>query len=336
MFPFEIKHLDENINAELMNDFKGERYGFVHVGPKKWCLPASYKTHAEKFYTYPLRPDDIWIMTYPRSGTTMCQELVWLINNNLDYDSSAKIALEKRFPFFEFTLLHTEKLHKEISELNNNDPVVNEKLAFWRKPVYEVDLPSPRHLKTHLPFSLLPPDLPDKCKTIYVARNPKDVAVSYYHHNRLLRVHDYKGDFKKYWKYFMEDLLVFSPYWEHLEEGWKLRNKENVLFLFYEDLITNTADSIRKVATFLGKTLSNEDVEKLCEHLKIDNFRKVVTVHEDIPMEGVMNLGEEGFLRKGKVGSNEEFTEEMKKTADEWIEKHLASTDLRFPVKQSK
>ena len=41
-----------------------------------------------------------------------------------------------------------------------------------------------RVIKTHLPFELLPPNLADKCKVIYVARNPKDVALSYYHFTR--------------------------------------------------------------------------------------------------------------------------------------------------------
>ena len=32
----------------------------------------------------------------------------------------------------------------------------------------------PRFIKTHLPLSLLPDDLLEKAKVIYVARNPKD------------------------------------------------------------------------------------------------------------------------------------------------------------------
>ncbi|XP_066905451.1 luciferin sulfotransferase [Halyomorpha halys] len=331
MLPYKIVPVEEALNRQLMNDFKGERYGFVQVGPKKWLLPASYADHAEKFYSYDLRSDDVWVITYPRSGTTLCQELVWLLNNNMDFETSANVAMEKRFPFFEFTLLHTEKFHAELRELNKNDPVVNEKLAYWKKPVYEMDLASPRHIKTHLPFSLLPPDLCEKSKVIYVARNPKDVAVSYYHHNRLLRVHDYQGDFPKYWKYFQDDLLVFSPYWEHIKEGWEARHKKNVLFLFYEDIVKNMSESIKKTAEFLGKNITESDVQKLCAHLNIDNFRKVVTVHENIPIIGAANTGEQGFLRRGKVGGNTEFTDEMNKTANEWIKKNLSDTDLKFP-----
>lgn len=88
-----------------------------------------------------------------------------------------------------------------------------------------------RFIKTHLPFSLLPPNLLEigckvrgvlvrKHKTIYqllffikviyVARNPKDVAVSFYHLNRLIRTQGYIGDFPKYWDYFERNLRKCS------------------------------------------------------------------------------------------------------------------------------
>lgn len=332
MFPHKIEPIEESLNKKLMEDFKGERYGFVQVGTKKWLLPAIYSNHAEKLYNYQLRPDDVWVVTFPRSGTTLCQELVWLLNNNLDFKTSTQIPLEKRFPFLEYSLLHTERFHKEISEMNDNDPVVNEQLALWRRPLYEWDLPSPRHIKTHLPFSLLPPDITNKCKVIYVARNPKDVAVSYYHHNRLLRIHDYQGNFEKYWEYFSNDLVVFSPYWEHVKEAWDIRNRENLLFLFYENFITNMADSILQVARFLEKPINESDIHKLSKYLEIENFKKSVPLKANIAVKGVKNIGEQDFLRKGQIGTNKEFTPELSKLADVWIKENLASTDLKFPV----
>lgn len=43
-------------------------------------------------------------------------------------------------------------------------------------------LPSPRLLHTHLTYDVIPKGKTDdtKCKYIYVMRNPKDVAVSFY------------------------------------------------------------------------------------------------------------------------------------------------------------
>lgn len=64
-----------------------------------------------------------------------------------------------------------------------------------------------RFIKTHLPFSLMPPSIMnEKAKIIYVARNPKDVIVSYYHLSRLYRTTGYVNDFETFWDYFEKDL----------------------------------------------------------------------------------------------------------------------------------
>lgn len=332
MFPYEITPLDEELNAELMKDFKGERNGYVQVGPKKWFFPAAYAKHAENFYNFPIKEDDVWVITYPRSGTTLTQELVWLIANNLDYETAGNVPMDERFPFLEYIIFHDERFHAEVREINNNHPEVERKLALWRKPVYDWDIPSPRLFKTHLPLSLLPPDLPNKCKVIYVARNPKDVAVSYYHHNRLLKFFDYQGDFEKYWHYFQNDLLTYSPFWEHIKEGWEVKNKENVLFLFYEELSKNMPDCIRKVSNFLGKTLNEDDINRLNNHLRIDNFRGAVRLPHDV--KGLKNTREQGFIRKGKVGGNEEYTGILKERASEWIKEHSTILPSNFSLIQ--
>ena len=42
---------------------------------------------------------------------------------------------------------------------------------------FTAKLPSPRVIKSHLPFEFLPPKLLDTCKDIYVGRNPKDTSL---------------------------------------------------------------------------------------------------------------------------------------------------------------
>lgn len=71
---------------------------------------------------------------------------------------------------------------------------------------------SPRFVKTHLPMSLLPPNLLNTGRVVYVARDPRDVAVSFYHLNRLIRTQGYLGDFKTYWKFFIKDLRKFRHF----------------------------------------------------------------------------------------------------------------------------
>lgn len=91
-----------SINDEVLFRLcAGERTGFVQVGEKNWFFPSKYKEAAQHYYNFQCRPDDIWVATFPRSGTTWTQEMVWMIANDLDYEGSRNTSLIERFPFFE-------------------------------------------------------------------------------------------------------------------------------------------------------------------------------------------------------------------------------------------
>ncbi len=76
---------------------------------------------------------------------------------------------------------------------------------------------SPRYIKSHLPLPMLPPNLLDTAKVIFVARNPKDCCVSYYNHEKLIPVQGYTGDFAQFAKMFKEGKNAYGDYWIHLE-----------------------------------------------------------------------------------------------------------------------
>ena len=69
-----------------------------------------------------------------------------------------------------------------------------------------------------------------------MARNPKDVIVSYYHYHRVMNFHSYQGDLDAFADYFLKDQVWCAPYFPHLLQAWKKRHHPNMLFLFYEDL----------------------------------------------------------------------------------------------------
>lgn len=48
--------------------FVGERTGFVQVGPKKWFFPSGYEREAANYYNFEFKPDDVIVLTFPRSG----------------------------------------------------------------------------------------------------------------------------------------------------------------------------------------------------------------------------------------------------------------------------
>ena len=111
----------------------------------------------------------------------------------------------------------------------------------------------PRVLKSHLPFCHFPEDLVDKCRIVICLRNPKDTIVSFFHHEKLFQTHDYNGDFATYFELFMDNLLLYTPYFEYIIEAWRRRNRQNVCLLFYEELKADLAGKKQKGGNISGE-----------------------------------------------------------------------------------
>ena len=84
---------------------------------------------------------------------------------------------------------------------------------------YVEEAKSPRIIKTHLPLSMLPPSLLDVSKVVFVARNVKDVCVSFFHMEQLNGAGLPKDtSFDDYVKFFMSGRPgVYGNYWNHLK-----------------------------------------------------------------------------------------------------------------------
>jgi len=82
----------------------------------------------------------------------------------------------------------------------------------FRPPTLEniTGMESPRYVKSHLPLNLLPRQINTRVKRpqiIYVARNPKDVCVSFYHYRVLFQ--GYHGTLDDFVQEFVADLCEY-------------------------------------------------------------------------------------------------------------------------------
>ncbi|RXG54052.1 Sulfotransferase 1A4, partial [Armadillidium vulgare] len=143
------------------------------------------------------KASDVVVVTFPKCGTTWTQEIVWTIlkNKNLD-NPNASLPVNIRCPFieFDFQMNHHglppyEPGYDIYDEFHSTNPSRNPEDGIFLQMTELCE--EPRVIKSHLPLSLLPPSLLDICKVIYVARNPKDVIMSFHHHSRLIKHHNY-------------------------------------------------------------------------------------------------------------------------------------------------
>ncbi|XP_055704043.1 luciferin sulfotransferase-like [Phlebotomus papatasi] len=283
---------------------------------EKWCmepcfLPSFYENMAERIENFEVRPDDVWVVTYPKCGTTWTQEMVWQICNNLDYEGG-KVALERRFPYL------------EVGCLLSRDIPMEDEISFLEK------MPSPRFIKTHLPAHLLPPQIwTVKPKIVYVARNAKDTAISWYHH--YVNFQHYSHSFSDFMEAFLDDKIDFSPYHSHIIDFWNLRREQNILFLTFEDMKHNHPKVIEETARFFGKTYTKQEIDKLADHLAFEKFSKNPAVNKEYILKAVedickVKMVDQNFriTRKGAVGSHkEEMSQELIDKFNKWTDSEM-------------
>ena len=135
--------------------------------------------------------------------------------------------------------------------------------------------------------------------------------------------------FQLFMQHFMNATIVATPLIEHMIEAWNLRHHPNMCFLFYEDMKRDLRSQLCKVASFLGKSYSEEQIDKLASHLHIDNFKKNPWVNKK--EKAMQNKDAGSFIRKGKTGDRKNhFTPEMTEKFDRWMADKMKGTDLKF------
>ncbi len=249
----------------------------------------------EKLKSFEVYPDDVWIASFPKSGTTWTQQIVKLVRAKGEQDK--------------------EQIIRSVPYLEG---------ANWYEGLDVSKLPRPRAFMSHFPYDIFPTGLPSTrpCKYIYVARNLKDVAVSYFFFISLFCT---DVQWEPFWQKFISWELGFGNYFDHLLSWWEHRNDDNVLFLKYEDMKKDLPFHVSKIASHIGAELSDDVIAKIAEETKFDKMRDNPTTNYE------WRPSDHKFMRKGIVGDWKNFlSEEQSAQVDAMCAERLSGTGLEF------
>lgn len=219
-------------------------------------------------------PDDVFIVSYPRSGNTWTR---FLIGN----------------------LIH----QNEPVTFSNIESCIPE---IYFNPDHQMRrLPRPRILKSHECFQ------PHYRRIIYIARDPRDVAVSFYHHNvKAGNIPD---------NYPMEDYIPrfihaeFDTKWgtwaDHVL-SWLLLRKDDPEFLLlrYEDMKNDTMGELDRIAQFLrGCSFQSIDAapEKLQRAIDLSSPERMRALERQQSADWILTKKtrlDKPFVRTAKAG----------------------------------
>jgi hypothetical protein len=244
---------------------------------------------------------DVFIVTYPRSGTTWTEQIVHLLVNN---GQQGEQRLTDAVPWLE-TLPHRP----------------NGMIKFLET------MPPRRLFTSHLPYPLMPPIDNTTAKIVYVARNPKDVAISTYFHNQSKG--GYEGSWEEHFQLFLNSDVGFGPYFDHVLPWWQASQKnKNILFLKYEDMKNDHAGNVRKLASFLDIQADSRLIQTV---VRLSSFQSM-TSNETTNFNWIPQRADKPkHFRKGDIGDwRNHFSAEQSKQMDDLIIENLKDSGLQF------
>ncbi|KAM4703077.1 3-beta-hydroxysteroid sulfotransferase-like [Rhinophrynus dorsalis] len=250
------------------------------------------------------RDDDVFNVTFPKSGTTWLQEILTLVYSNGDPTPAKTTYSWDRVPWLE--------QHTGRGQIENR--------------------PSPRLITTHLPLRFFPQSFfKSKAKVIYTVRNPKDVCVSLYFFSLIAKFMEYKEDFQEFVALFLSGNMLFDGWFEHVKDWLKLKDNPNFLLLSYDDMIKDPRSNVVKICKFLGKDLDDAAIDSVVEHSSFKAMKANDMSNYSAVPEHIFSKGEGSFHRKGVSGDyKNHFTPEQEAEFEKKYQELMKDVNLNF------
>ena len=67
----EFKLMPECLEEQFLKDFPAYDEGLVRGEPGGFVLTPRYGENAQELYNFHVRPDDIWVLSFPKSGESI-------------------------------------------------------------------------------------------------------------------------------------------------------------------------------------------------------------------------------------------------------------------------
>uniref|UniRef100_A0A8C9MZN2 Sulfotransferase n=1 Tax=Serinus canaria TaxID=9135 RepID=A0A8C9MZN2_SERCA len=281
--------------------------------PSAQALPAPLPTPLPAPLPTPLpTPVSLPVLVLPQEPhAMMCRATPWCHGPALTPTSAGTTWMQEIL-----TLLFS------LGDARPAKTIPNWERAPWLEQIYSREAlqntGSPRLLTTHLPARVLAPP----CSVIYVARNPKDVAVSFYHFHHLAKFLPDPSSFDAFLTQFLEGTVHYGSWFDHVKGWLGQRHLLDILYVTYEELH-------QRLSSFLGCPLAPGTLAALEQHCSFSAMRDNAMANYSLIPAEIMDHSQGRFMRKGVVGDwRSHFSPEQNALFNRRYQEEMGDTEL--------
>ncbi|HYG74446.1 MAG TPA: sulfotransferase domain-containing protein [Planctomycetota bacterium] len=203
----------------------------------KETIKAGLNLHSGRGIT--VLPDDTFIVSYPKSGNTWTRFLIGAL-------------------YFGKPMLFSN-IEEKVPDIYQNTNKALLRVA------------QPRILKSHEYFE------PRYRRVIYIARDPRDVLVSYYFHFRKFNYITDAVSLEEFAQSFFAGTLDPFGTWGENVGSWLGAREHNADFLLlrYEDMLRDTRAEARRIVAFLKLSATDAQLDAAISSSSADNMRQL-------------------------------------------------------------
>jgi len=214
-------------------------------------------------------PDDTMVVSYPRSGNTWTR---FLVANLLHPEEEVSFA-------------NIERLIPDTSSISNR--------SLKR-------IPRPRVIKSHEYFDHRYP------KVIYIVRDPRDVALSYYDFQRKYRQIEDGHPIENYVDDFVNGRLVSANWgtWGENVASWVSTrgHGDKFLLLRFEDLLQDTLRELAPIARFVGVSATPDLLQRAVRNSSAGHMQQLEKEQQNQWVATKKHRKDIPFVRSAKAG----------------------------------
>ena len=272
-------------------------------GPPKVSSPAIF----ERAKNYQPKPEDVFVATQMRCGTTWMQQIVYETVNRGEGDLSDRGHghLYAASPWID----GGNSVSMENAPLVGQNPI--------------------RIIKTHLPTKLCP--YSERAKYIYVTRHPVSCFASIVDFNRTM-LGPLMPTMETMVEWFCSDRMYWLPWPKHVAGWWQwAQSRGNVLFIHFEDMKRNFTAVLDAVASFLGYQLTAGEKQRIIEKCSFTYMKD----HEeffDMSPPNMFSVAAGQFIASGSESRHQDVTPEIRRRILEYCRQSLNGRN--YPVEQ--